>query len=48
MLVCDYIVERIDGDYAIAEADQSARGRGKDGSKSTSSGRDPGRKPPSL
>ena len=42
MLVCDYIVERID------EADQSARGRGKDGSKSTSSGRDPGRKPPSL
>ena len=45
MLVCDYIVERIDGD---AEADQSARGRGKDGSKSTSSGRDPGRKPPSL
>ena len=44
MLVCDYIVERIDGDYA----DQSARGRGKDGSKSTSSGRDSGRKPPSL
>ena len=47
MLVCDYIVERIDG-LCDAEADQSARGRGKDGSKSTSSGRDLGRKPPSL
>ena len=45
MLVCDYIVERIDGDYAMLKR---TRGRGKDGSKSTSSGRDPGRKPPSL
>ena len=27
MLVCDYIVERIDGDYAMLEADQSARGK---------------------
>ena len=47
MLVCDYCRENR-WRLCDAEADQSARGRGKDGSKSTSSGRDPGRKPPSL
>ena len=44
MLVCDYIVERIDGDYAMLKRTNLP----EEEAKSTSSGRDPGRKPPSL